>query len=209
MRVLRLLRLVRSAIGRYTQATPIEVPMPDAPRSARFVRNASSADRLLKRSFATTRIEVLTVGVRVRHPTVPALLLFLVVGTCSENDDGIDGRATRMRLDSIRLLQTKRYAPDRPIDRQAVQAFIGSLAGQGVTKGIFITTSYFKENALEFGKRGSNTKLVLVNDEQLFRLMMRYHIGVRVERIVELQELDENYYYDEKADHPTDEYSTL
>jgi len=113
-------------------------------------------------------------------------------------DEGIDGRVNQdaLGLDQI-MVQAKRYAPDRPIDRQAVQAFIGSLAGQGVTKGIFITTSYFNENATEFVRRGSNTKVVLVDGEQLIELMMRHHIGVRVERTVELLELDQNYFDDE------------
>lgn len=113
-------------------------------------------------------------------------------------DEGIDGRVNQdsLGLDQI-MVQAKRYAPDRTVDRQSVQAFIGSLAGQGVTKGIFITTSYFNENALEFVKRGSNTKVVLVDGEQLVELMLRHHIGVRVERTVELLELDQNYFEDE------------
>ncbi len=110
-------------------------------------------------------------------------------------DEGIDGRVNQdaLGLDQI-MVQAKRYAPDRPIDRQTVQAFIGSLAGQGVTKGILLTTSYFNENALEFVRRGSNTKVVLVDGEQLVDLMLRYHIGVRVSRTVEILELDQNYF---------------
>jgi len=113
-------------------------------------------------------------------------------------DEGIDGRVNQdaLGLDQI-MVQAKRYAPDRPIDRQTVQAFIGSLAGQGVTKGILITTSYFNENALEFVRRGSNTKVVLVDGEQLVELMLRYHIGVRVSRTVEILELDQNYFEDD------------
>lgn len=113
-------------------------------------------------------------------------------------DEGIDGRVNQdaLGLDQI-MVQAKRYAPDRPIDRQTVQAFIGSLAGQGVTKGILITTSYFNENALEFVRRGSNTKVVLVDGEQLVELMLRYHIGVRVARTVEILELDQNYFEDD------------
>jgi len=113
-------------------------------------------------------------------------------------DEGIDGRVNQdaLGLDQI-MVQAKRYAPDRPVDRQTVQAFIGSLAGQGVTKGIVITTSYFNDNAMEFVKRGSNTKVVLVDGRQLIDLMMRHHIGVRIERSVELLELDQNYFDDE------------
>lgn len=113
-------------------------------------------------------------------------------------DEGIDGVVNQdaLGLDQI-MVQAKRYAPDRPVGRQAVQAFIGSLAGQGVTKGVFITTSYFNENAAEFVLRGSNTKVVLVDGKQLIDLMLQHHIGVRVKQRVELLELDQNYFDEE------------
>jgi restriction endonuclease Mrr len=61
---------------------------------------------------------------------------------------GIDGRINQdpLGLDQI-LVQAKRYAPDRMIDRQTIQAFIGSMTGQGITKGVFITTSGFNEKS--------------------------------------------------------------
>lgn len=113
-------------------------------------------------------------------------------------DEGIDGVVNQdaLGLDQV-MVQAKRYAPDRPVGRQAVQAFIGSLAGQGVTKGVFITTSYFNENASEFVLRGSNTKVVLVDGERLIDLMMQHHIGVRVKQTIELLELDQNYFDEE------------
>jgi restriction system protein len=113
-------------------------------------------------------------------------------------DEGIDGCINQdpLGLDQI-MVQAKRYAVDRAIDRHAVQAFVGSLAGQGVTKGVFITTSYFNENALDFVKRGTNTKVVLVDGDELVRLMMRHHIGVRVKESLELLELDQNYFDEE------------
>lgn len=113
-------------------------------------------------------------------------------------DEGIDGVVNQdaLGLDQI-MVQAKRYAPDRPVGRQAVQAFIGSLAGQGVTRGVFITTSYFNENAAEFVLRGSNTKVVLVDGQRLIELMMQHHIGVRVKQTIELLELDQNYFDEE------------
>lgn len=79
-------------------------------------------------------------------------------------DEGIDGRINQdpLGLDQI-MVQAKRYALDRTIDRKTIQAFIGSLAGQGVTKGVFITTSSFVESAHEFVLRGANTKVVLID----------------------------------------------
>ncbi len=112
-------------------------------------------------------------------------------------DEGIDGRINQdpLGLDQI-MVQAKRYAPDRVIDRKTIQAFVGSLAGHGVTKGVFITTSSFAATATEFVSRGSNTKIVLIDGDGLLDLMMRHHIGVRVERSVELLDLDQNYFED-------------
>jgi len=113
-------------------------------------------------------------------------------------DEGIDGRINQdpLGLDQI-MVQAKRYKPENLIDRKTIQAFIGSLAGQGVTKGIFITTSGFTETAEEFVQRGANTKIVLVDGKSLIDLMMRHHIGVRVERSIELLDIDQNYFEEE------------
>ncbi|MEY4686949.1 MAG: Mrr restriction system protein [Verrucomicrobiota bacterium] len=113
-------------------------------------------------------------------------------------DEGIDGRINQdaLGLDQI-CVQAKRYAADRPVDRMSIQAFIGSLAGQGVTKGIFITTSYFKGTAEEFVTRGSATKVVLVDGELLIDLMLRHRIGTRVKQTFEVFEIDQNYFDEE------------
>lgn len=110
-------------------------------------------------------------------------------------DEGIDGRINQdaLGLDQV-LVQAKKYRPDRVIDRKEVQAFIGSLAGQGVTKGVFITTSSYQPSAREFIQRGSTTKIVLVDGEMLIDLMLRHGIGVRVAQKFEVHEIDQNYF---------------
>jgi restriction system protein len=72
------------------------------------------------------------------------------------------------------------------------------MTGQGVTKGVFITTSSFNENAREFVLRGANTKIVLIDGERLLSLMLQHHIGVRVERQLEVLELDQNYFTEDE-----------
>ena len=114
-------------------------------------------------------------------------------------DEGIDGRINQdaLGLDQV-MVQAKRYRPDRPVPRNEVQAFIGSLAGQGVTKGIFITTSSFGASAYEFVARGSATKVVLVDGTLLIDLMIRYGIGTRVAQTHRIHEIDQNYFEDEE-----------
>jgi restriction system protein len=110
-------------------------------------------------------------------------------------DEGIDGRINQdaLGLDQV-MVQAKRYRPDRTVDRHEVQAFIGSLSGQGVTKGVFITTSKITPSAYEFVERGLTTKVILIDGEMLIDLMLRYKIGVRTVKTHEIQELDQNYF---------------
>jgi restriction system protein len=110
-------------------------------------------------------------------------------------DEGIDGRIDQdaLGLDQI-MVQAKRYRPDNVVDRKTIQAFIGSLAGQGVTKGVFITTSSFAESAKDFVLRGSTTKVVLVDGDMLIDRMIQHRIGVRVAHTFEIHELDQNYF---------------
>ena len=114
-------------------------------------------------------------------------------------DEGIDGRINQdaLGLDQI-LIQAKRYAPDKPIDRATIQAFVDSLAGQGVSKGVFITTSYFADSAQEFVRRGLNTKVILIDGDRLLDLMIAYKVGVRAERTIELVDLDQNYFSEDE-----------
>ena len=70
--------------------------------------------------------------------------------------------------------------------------------GQGATKGVFITTSRFAWTAEDYVQRGSHLKLVLIDGNQLADLMLRYRIGVRVERQADVLGLDNNYFEDEQ-----------
>jgi restriction system protein len=121
-----------------------------------------------------------------------------VTHTGKSGDEGIDGRINQdaLGLDQV-LVQAKRFKPDQVVSRKDIQAFIGSLAGQGVTKGVFITTSSFASSAQEFVQRGSQTKVVLIDGHALIDLMMRYKVGVRVERTVEVLDIDQNYFSEE------------
>ncbi len=114
-------------------------------------------------------------------------------------DEGIDGCINQdaLGLDQI-FVQAKRYAPERAIDRPTIQAFIGALTGHGVTKGIFITTSRFVATAEEFVRRGAQTKIVLIDGAMLIDFMLAHHIGIRVERTLEVTDLDQNYFAEDE-----------
>jgi restriction system protein len=110
-------------------------------------------------------------------------------------DEGLDGCINQdaLGLDRI-MVQAKRYSEDNIVGRPAVQGFVGSLAGQGVGKGVFITTSDFTKEAREFAQRGLATKVVLVNGGMLLDLMIEHGVGVHVVRTHGIYDLDQNYF---------------
>lgn len=110
-------------------------------------------------------------------------------------DGGVDGliQEDKLGLDAI-YIQAKRWSPDRSVGRPDVQAFVGSLVGNGAVKGVFITTSYFTNEALRYAEKLPNAKVVLIDGDQLTSLMINYNVGVTVERTYTLKRIDENYF---------------
>jgi restriction system protein len=86
-------------------------------------------------------------------------------------------------------VQAKRYAPDNTVGRDRIQQFAGALVGQGASKGVFVTTSSFSSGAVEYARRVPQ-RIILLDGSELTRLMMRYGVGVRTDRTVELKRID-------------------
>ena len=112
-------------------------------------------------------------------------------------DQGIDGiiKEDRLGLDII-YIQAKRWADNNAVGRPEIQKFVGALAGQGAKKGIFITTSYFTQEALEYAPR-NEIKIVLIDGEELSQLMIDYNLGVSTKEIYEIKRIDHDYFGDE------------
>lgn len=109
-------------------------------------------------------------------------------------DEGVDGVISEdaLGLDKI-YVQAKRYAAGNTVGRPEVQAFAGALDGVGATKGILITTSSFSTAAREFASKIAK-HLVLIDGEELARLMIEREVGVRVSATYKLMSIDENYF---------------
>lgn len=112
-------------------------------------------------------------------------------------DGGIDGtiKEDKLGLDII-YLQAKRWKPGNIVGRPELQKFVGALAGQGAKKGIFITTSNFTKEAMEYTPR-NETKIVLIDGEQLAQLMIDYNLGCTTQQIYELKKIDSDYFWEE------------
>lgn len=112
-------------------------------------------------------------------------------------DEGIDGiiKEDKLGLDII-YIQAKRWKPGTVVGRPEIQKFVGALAGQGAKKGIFITTSQFSKDAVDYNPK-NETKIVLIDGEKLSQLMIDYNIGCSVERTFELKKIDNDYFGEE------------
>ena len=111
-------------------------------------------------------------------------------------DGGIDGifNEDALGLDAV-CVQAKRYSPDSKVGRPALQAFVGSLTGEGANKGVFVTTSDFSREAKDYLNKVQH-RIVLINGERLARLMIQHEVGVRARRTYVLRSVDEDYFSD-------------
>ena len=64
---------------------------------------------------------------------------------------------------------------------------------QRAKKGIFITTGSFSKEAQEFISK-IDTKIVLIDGQELVELMIDHNIGVSVVRSVEMKKIDSDYF---------------
>ncbi len=135
---------------------------------------------------------------------VVKLLIAMGYGTLKENpdavtqkssDEGIDGlvSADKFGFDTI-YIQAKQWKTDNVVGRPEIQKFMGALAGQGASKGIFITTSHFSKEAIGFAAKNLQSKIVLVNGEQLARLMIEYNLGVSVVATYNVKRIDADFF---------------
>jgi len=112
-------------------------------------------------------------------------------------DEGIDGtiKEDKLGLDII-YIQAKRWKPGNIVGRPELQKFVGALAGQGAKKGIFITTSNFTREAIEYTPR-NETKIVLIDGSQLAQLMIDYNLGCTPQQTYEVKKMDTDYFDEE------------
>ena len=107
-------------------------------------------------------------------------------------DGGIDGiiKEDKLGLDTI-YIQAKRWENSVPVS--AVRDFAGSLLSKKARKGVFITTSYFPQSAYEY-VRSIDPTIILVDGEQLTRMMIEYNVAVTKSKVYEIKRIDNDYF---------------
>lgn len=70
---------------------------------------------------------------------------------------------------------------------------MGALSGQPSKKGIFITTSYFSQEATDYIEK-VDAKIILINNKQLADYMIDHNLGVTPSKMFELKNIDSDYF---------------
>ena len=107
-------------------------------------------------------------------------------------DGGIDGiiKEDRLGLDTI-FIQAKRWQGS--VGRPEIQKFVGALQGQRAKKGVFITTSSYTADAADYATR-IDTKVVLIDGQQLAGLMIDFDVGVASAASYVVKRIDSDYF---------------
>ena len=107
-------------------------------------------------------------------------------------DGGIDGiiKEDRLGLDTI-YIQAKRWQGS--VGRPEIQKFVGALQGQRAKKGVFITTSAFTSDAIDYASR-IDTKVVLIDGQQLAILMIDFDVAVSIAASYMVKRIDSDYF---------------
>lgn len=109
-------------------------------------------------------------------------------------DDGVDGVIDQDALGLDRVyIQAKRYAEGNNIGSGSIRDFFGSLDRHKATKGLFVTTSTFSLSAKETAEFLSK-RIVLIDGEYLAKLMIRYNVGCRIEEVLHIKKVDEDFF---------------
>lgn len=109
------------------------------------------------------------------------------------NDGGIDGIIDQDALGLNKIyIQAKRYGPQTSVTRPEVQSFVGALSGRA-DGGLFITTGVFSHGATDYA-RDVPSRIILIDGQQLTKLMIKYGVGVETKKTLKIVRVDEDYF---------------
>jgi restriction system protein len=107
-------------------------------------------------------------------------------------DEGFDGiiKEDRLGLDVI-YLQAKKW--EGTVGRPEIQKFVGALHGKRAKKGVFLTTSSFSSDAVEYVEN-IDPKVVLIDGQQLSEFMIDFGLGVTESSVYRVKRIDSDYF---------------
>ncbi|MBZ5728035.1 MAG: restriction endonuclease [Acidobacteriia bacterium] len=113
-----------------------------------------------------------------------------VVG--KSGDGGIDGiiKQDKLGLDFL-YVQAKRWKD--VVGSPEIMRFSGSLTKKHANRGVFITTSWFSPDALEYVKEMPQ-RIILIDGRRLSSLMIEHNVGVAPAKTYTLKRMDQDYF---------------
>ncbi len=113
-----------------------------------------------------------------------------VVG--KSGDGGIDGiiKQDKLGLDFL-YVQAKRWKD--VVGSPEIMKFSGSLTKKHASRGVFITTSVFTRDALEYVEEMPQ-RIILIDGKHLASLMIEYNVGVAASKTYTLKRMDQDYF---------------
>lgn len=110
-------------------------------------------------------------------------------------DGGVDGVIDQDPLGLDRIyVQAKRYG-ENAVGAGAIRDFFGALDQFKAAKGLFMTTSSFSDAARRTA-RDMSKRIVLIDGDELTRMMISYGVGCRVEETLYIKRIDEEFFED-------------
>lgn len=181
-----------TTVDNATTMTPDEVM-----RNAYRQLEVSLADEMLQRIRSGTPafFESLVVRLLVRMGygggSVADVAKALVGGP---GDGGVDGVIDQDPLGLDRIyVQAKRYAAGNTVGAGDIRDFFGSLDRFKATKGLFVTASTFTVSARQTAEQLSK-RIVLMDGDQLTRLMIFHGVGCVIEETLHVKKIDEEFF---------------
>lgn len=111
------------------------------------------------------------------------------------HDGGIDGIISEDKLGlDIIYIQAKRYDKSNSVGRKEVQAFVGAM--EGVSKGVFLTTSSFTRESISYAEKVQHKHIRLIDGNQLCDFMLKYEVGVQAIKTYKLFKINEDFFTD-------------
>ena len=175
-----------------TTYTPDEIM-----RNAHRQLEAALADEMLQRirtgtpAFFESLVVRLLVSMGYGGGSISDIAKALVGGT---GDGGVDGVIDQDPLGLDRIyVQAKRYANSNTIGAADIRDFFGSLDRFKATKGLFVTASTFTATARQTAEQLSK-RIVLMDGDQLTRLMIIHGVGCLIEETIHIKKIDEEFF---------------
>jgi len=96
-------------------------------------------------------------------------------------------------LDVI-YIQAKRW--EGTVGRPEIQKFAGALQGKRARKGVFITTSGFSKEAVEYAQ-SIDSKIILIDGTALAEYMIDFDVGVSKVNSYVIKKIDQEFFEEE------------